>query len=83
MNDIELYKSRVIQSAYNNKIAIRDDALANISVILETPAVAAADKLEVQLSRLLDANMHITQIESVFGASPTAAEEEDLCETKD
>ena len=83
MNDIELYKSRVIQSVYNSKISVRDDALANISVILESPAQTAADKLEVQLGRLLNANMHITQIESVFGASPATESEEDLCDTKD
>jgi hypothetical protein len=78
MSSIPTYKSRVVQSLYNRKLSERDNALAEISVLLETPVQAAAEKLETQMSKLLHCNMHISQIDSMFGP-----EEEPIEETKD
>ena len=67
--EVEVYKNRVVQSVYNKMVSRRDEALANMTALLETPSMAAPEHLEGILEDLLTANMNISQLETLFGAS--------------
>ena len=76
MNDIPSYKSRVINSLYNRNLAMRDATLAEISVLLEAPQQAAAEKLETQMAKLVGCTNQISMMDSMFGSASEDAEEE-------